>query len=52
MRRYIKQFLKDEFGGEALEFLCVLAIAAGIIAIGVKAMSNSNAKLSNMIDGI
>ena len=52
MRKYFKRFMKSEFGGETLEFLCVLAVAAGVIAIGVKAITNGNSVLANMINGI
>lgn len=52
MGKYIKRFLEEEQGAETLEYLVVLAVAAGVIAIGVKTMKKSNSKLANMIDGI
>ena len=52
MKSYLKQFIKEEQGGETLEWLVVLAVAAGVIAIGVAVMQKGNGKLSNFINTI
>lgn len=52
IKKYAKRFLKSEYGGESLEFLCVLAVAAGVIAIGVNVVANGNSILADMINGV
>lgn len=49
---YLKRFLEEENGGETLEWLVVLAVAAGVIAIGVAVMNKGNGKLTNFINAI
>lgn len=52
IKKYAKKFFKNEYGGESLEFLCVLAVAAGVIAIGVSVVADGNSVLADMINGV
>ena len=52
MKAYVRSFVKDEEGVEAMEWMAIVAVAAILIGIAVKCGNKLQSKMKNIASNI
>lgn len=52
MKPYVRSFVKDEEGVEAMEWMAIVAVAAILIGIAVKCGNKLQSKMKNIASNI